>query len=97
MKNAVKKIGLFALLCIPMCMYAEWPEYPGTDGVTGTYYVLEKSTEQRQSTIWEQEYNLNAPGDTLTFAAKSVLIKVVIDYTSGDLYVDQYVDGNWSN
>ncbi len=78
-------------------MYAEWSEYPGTEGVTGSYYVLEVSGEQQKSTIWEQEYDLNGPGSILTFSAKSVPIKVLIEYTSGDLRVDQYVDGKWSN
>lgn len=96
-KNVVKRVLACVLLCLPVCMYAEWPEYPGTEGVTGSYYVLEVSGEQQKSTIWEQEYDLNGPGSILTFSAKSVPFKVLIEYTSGDLRVDQYVDGKWSN
>ncbi len=94
MKNVVKRVLACVLLCLPVCMYAEWPQYPGTEGITGSYYVLEVSGEQEYNTIWEQEYDLNGPGGILTFSAKSVPIW---GFTSGDLHVEQYIDGEWSN
>lgn len=93
-KNVVKRVLACVLLCLPVCVYAEWPEYPGAEGVTGSYCVLEKSAEQQHRTIWDQEYNLNGPGSVLTFLAKSV---PYLGFTNGDLRVDQYVDGKWSN
>lgn len=94
MRNVVKRVFAYVLLCLPVCMYAEWPQYPGTEGVTGSYYVLEESAERQHSTIWEQEYNLNGPGGTLTFSAKSAPI---LGFTGGNLHVEQYIDGEWIN
>ena len=73
-------------------LHAEWPSYPGTAGISGSYNVLDESEEQQKSTIWHKEYDLNGPGNTLTFSAKS---EKLLGFSNGNLKVAQYVDGNY--
>jgi len=73
-------------------LHAEWPSYPGTAGISGSYNVLDESEEQKKSTIWSKEYDLNGPGNTLTFSAKS---EKLLGFSNGNLKVAQYVDGNY--
>jgi len=79
---------------------SNWPVYSGQDGIAqenGIFYVLKQDAEQEHHTIWEKAYDLNGPANVLTFSAKSVAIKIGIEYTNGDLYVAQYVDGKWND
>ena len=92
MKNVVKRVLACVLLCLPVCMYAEWPQYPGTKGVTGSYYVLDESAESSISAFdGSKEYDLNGPASTLEFSAK----KAVNLPDAGKLHVFQLVDGQW--
>ena len=51
--------------------------------------------EHNFSTISEKVFTLNGEPDELTFQAKCVPIKIVIDYWGGDLKVAQKVNGSW--
>ena len=88
------------MVCFSATLTAGWPSYPGTDGINGTnpYYVLNKSSEVKKSTIWEEEMNLNGPGSTLTFSAKR---EKLMGFTAGPVHVSQKVNGTyeevWSN
>ena len=77
-------------------MYAEWPDYPNKDGITGSYYVLDESGEHSLSSAGSgesYEYNLKGPGAVLTFSAK----KSSRLPDAATLQVFQYIDGVWSN
>lgn len=92
-KNVVKRVLACVLLCLPVCVYAEWPEYPGTEGVTGSYCVLEVSGEQSVTAFdGIKEYDLNGPAGTLAFSAK----KAINLPDAGKLHIFQYIDGQWN-
>lgn len=64
--------------------------------IQGECYVLEEG-ESNFSTIDSKEYYLPENSEYLTFDAKCVPIKVIIEYWGGDLKVAQYVNGSWSD
>lgn len=97
-RNVLPLLWVAVLLVCSTSLRAEWPSYPGTAGITGSYNVLDESSEWNKSTIWSKEFSLNGPANTLTFSAKCVPIKVwPIEYWGGDLHVQQEVDGEWSS
>lgn len=97
-KNVLPLLWIAVLLVCSTSLRAEWPSYPGTAGITGSYDVLDEASEWNESTIWSKEFSLNGPGNTLTFSAKCVPIRVwPIDYWGGELHVQQCIDGNWSS
>lgn len=57
--------------------------------------VLEMLNEVSWSTIDERVYDLSGKPATLTFEAKREPIKVLIEYTGGNMNVDQYVNDSW--
>lgn len=99
MKQNVQHFGirpnLFSLfltaVLLSFCpsLHAEWSSYPGSAGISGSYNVMDESSEWNKSTIWSKEFDLNGPGNTLTFSAKCVPI---LGFWDGDLHVQQFVD-----
>lgn len=94
MRNVVKRVLACVLLCLPVCMYAEWPEYPGTEGITGSYYVLDESGEHSLSTAENYDYKLKGPGETLTFDAK-INKRLSTSFDGSTFQVLQCIDGKW--
>ena len=96
--NLTKWFSVVVLSCFSaLSLHAEWPAYAGTDGITGQYDVLNKSELHTLSsagiTSESYEYELNGPGNVLTFSArKSTRLP-----DAAKLRVYQYIDGNWSN
>ena len=82
----MKKI--FTLLTALLCTVAQlsWAE---------DCPVLEMLNEVSWSTIDERVYDLSGKPATLTFEAKREPIKVLIEYTGGNMNVDQYVNDSW--
>lgn len=75
-KNVLPLLWIAVLLVCSTSLRAEWYSYPGTAGITGSYDVLDEASEWNESTIWSKEFSLNGPGNTLTFSAKCVPIRV---------------------
>jgi hypothetical protein len=67
---------------------------------TAECYLLGPTREDRFSTISSKEYDIDlTKGEAyqLTYEAKCVPIKFVIEYWGGDLYAAQYVNGKWED
>ncbi len=93
-RNVLPLLWIAVMWVCSTSLRAEWPSYPGSAGISGSY-VLNEPSEWKKSTIWEKEFDLNGPGNTLTFSAKCVAISWI--FWGGDLHVQQYVDGSWSS
>ncbi len=92
-RNVLPLLWIAVMWVCSTSLRAEWPSYPGSAGISGSY-VLNEPSEWNEWTIWSKEFNLNGPGNTLTFSAKCVPF---IGVWGGDLHVQQYVDGSWSS
>lgn len=68
--------------------WATWPTYSGSCDQSG-YVLYDASCEL--NTIDSEEFPLAGPGATVTFEAKHTLAG------AGDMYIAQYVDGQWSS
>ena len=73
-RNVLPLLWVAVLLVCSTSLRAEWPSYPGTAGITGSYNVLDDASEKEINTIGEQVYNLNGPGAVLTYSAKKSLL-----------------------
>ncbi|MBQ0154454.1 MAG: Ig-like domain-containing protein [Bacteroidales bacterium] len=102
LKNLVNNLkGLF-ILSLALTTFGVgnvWGAWSGSGqgtNVGGVWYALYSADEANFSTISEKEYTLSAPGANLTYDAKCVPIKVIIEYYGGPLKVAQYTNGSWS-
>ncbi len=89
-RNVLPLLWIAVMWVCSTSLRAEWPSYPGSAGISGSY-VLNEPSEWNKWTKWSKEFDLNGPGNTLTFSAKSDPAGL------GDLHVQQYVDGSWSS
>ena len=78
----------FGLLGVNVNAWATWPTYEGSCSTSG-YVLYDQSCEL--NTIDSEEFPLAGPGAIVSFEAKHTLTG------AGDMYIAQYVDGEWSS
>lgn len=97
--NNLKGLFILSLALTTLGVGNAWGAWSGSGqgtNVGGVWYALYSADEANFSTISEKEYTLSAPGANLTYDAKCVPIKVIIEYYGGPLKVAQYTNGSWS-